>query len=173
VLELDSTGWADIKASPGGDGMLTAQLLAHLRDGDESAWGELYQQVCHQNSVGEVAYVAAPHMVAIARVSTPRIRALLLSTVGSIVASAKCYRADAAKPRDEWRAEFDRACAEALVLASESLRDAPIDRDDSLMFIQAVAALHGHANLALLLQDGPDFWCPECGEPINYGRAEE
>jgi len=172
VIELDSTAWADVKASPGGNGVLTAQLLADLRDGDESAWGELYQQVCHQNSVGEVAFVAAPHMVAIARVSTPRIRALLLSTVGSIVASAKSYPADAAKPRDEWRAEFDRACAEAIVLASESLRDAPIDRDDSLMLIQAVAALHGHANLALLLQNGPDFCCPECGEPINYGRAE-
>jgi len=101
VLDLNSTAWADITASPGGNGMLTAQLLAHLRDGDESAWGELYQQVCDQNSVGEVAFVAAPHMVAIARVSTPRIRALLLSTVGSIVASAKCYPADAAKPRND------------------------------------------------------------------------
>ena len=174
MLDLESPEWAEVSASPGGNGVLTARLLRQLWLGDETAWPELYQQVCHQNSVGEVAYLAAPHLVAIARQSTHlRLRALLLGTIGAVVASAACYRAGAAVLRDEWKAEFELACGEARNLAAESLKHAELSLDASLQLIATVAALHGHSNLAILLQDGPEFWCPECGEPIVFADAEE
>jgi hypothetical protein len=108
-------------------------------------------------------------MVDIARTATPHVRAMLLSTVGAIVASAKCYHRGAATPRPEWRPEFDRACTDARVLAADCLREGLLDPDDALQVIGTLAALYGHANAALLLQDGPKFWCPECGERIEYG----
>jgi len=36
-----------------------------------------------------------------------------------------------------------------------------------------LATLHGHTDLALLLQEGPDLPCPECGEYIEFGDAEQ
>lgn len=173
MLELDSPVWDTIRASPGGTGALTAQLLARVQGGDESSWAELHHQVCHQNTVGEVAYVAAPHIVAIAREATPRLRALLLVTIGAIVASMRCYRRGAARVRDEWRTDFDCACAEARRLAADALREGRLESDDSLALIAALAALHGHENISLLLQDGPKPSCPECGRSIDFGDAEE
>jgi hypothetical protein len=173
VLDLKSPAWATISASPGGNGVLTARLLGQLWDGDESAWAELYQQVCHQNTVGEVAFVAAPHLVGIARNAKPRFRAILLGTIGSIVASGQCYGRGAAKLREEWKADFALACANARSLAAETLREPDLDPADSFELIATLAALHGHANLALLLQDGPRLSCPECGAPIVFADAEE
>ncbi len=63
MLDLDSSVWGTILASPGGTGTLAAKLLRQARDGDESAYGELYHQVCHQFTVGAVAYVAVSHLV--------------------------------------------------------------------------------------------------------------
>jgi hypothetical protein len=48
-------------------------------------------------------------------------------------------------------------------------RAAPI-RLRTMLLIGTLAALHDHAHLALLLQDGPEFSCPECGKPIRYGE---
>jgi hypothetical protein len=170
MLDLNSTEWANIESSPGGNGLLTAELLAQLWSGDDDALPELYQQVCHQNSIGETAYVAVPHLVAIARRSANlQLKAWLLEIVGSIVASAKCYPRDAPPIRDEWREEFELACAEACKLAGEQLQKPKLDPQDSFSLISALAGLHGHANLALLMQGGQNLYCPNCGEDIQYG----
>jgi hypothetical protein len=73
--------------------------------------------------------------------------------------------------RPEWQLEYDRACADARSLAAEGLRDRG-DRIDTLLLIGSLAGLHGHANVALLLQGGPEPWCPECGEPIHFGDTD-
>lgn len=172
MLDLKSNVWANIEASSGGKGLLTAELLTQLWDGDESAMDELYQQICHQYSVGETAYVAVPHLVAIARRSTNlSFKAWLLDIVGTVVASAKCYPLDAPPIRDEWKEEFELACAEACKLAGEQIQQPNLDPSDSFSLILALAALHGHSNLSLLMQNGPDFGCPSCGEPIEYGTG--
>ncbi len=171
MLDLSSEQWANISASPGNDGTLTASLLRRLAEGDEDALDELYQQVCHQNTVGEVAFVTAPHLVWIARHQAPRLCALLLGTLGTIVASAATYRQGASKPRPEWVPDYERACDGARSLAAELLAQGGLDSDTSLQLIGALAALHGHMHLALLLERGPDLECPSCGEPVAFGDA--
>ncbi|HVE58574.1 MAG TPA: hypothetical protein VNB22_17200 [Pyrinomonadaceae bacterium] len=172
MLELKSSEWSKIRASAGGNGLLTAELLQQLYDSDESAWSEFYQQVCHQYTVGETAYVAVPHLVEIARIKEDQnFRALMLSTVGTIVASMYVYRAP--NMRDEWKMEFVNACEEACRLAALMLQQRGLDKSTSFILISTLAALHGHTNLAMLMQDGENFWCPECGEYIDYGIVEQ
>lgn len=121
MLELNSSEWSKIRASAGGNGLLTVELLQQFYNNDESAWSEFYQQVCHQYTVGETVYVAVPHLVEIARINEKHsFRALMLSTVGTIVASMQVYRSP--KMRDEWKDEFVYACEQACRLAAFLLR---------------------------------------------------
>lgn len=164
MIELESTEWKTLK-----NGALVAALLRQFRDGDDSAFGELYNQVCHQYTVSAAAYMAVPHMVAIARSSSPHRRALLLCIAGSIVASMNCNSRDAAPLHDAVRAELLGACDEARILASQTLREAGLDKNDSFTLIGALAAFHGHHDLAIFMNDGPKMYCPSCGESIAYG----
>ncbi len=173
MLDLTSPLWAGVQASAGGNGLLTAALLRQLRAGDAGAWAELHHQVCHQDTVGETAYVAAPHMVAIAQTAAARLRSLLLGTLASVVSSMELRPGDAPAVRGEWKAEFERACADACRLAAESLHTRPLDRDDSLQFIRVLAAMHGHSNLATLLDQGPDVPCPHCGAYLGLAQEGE
>lgn len=172
MLDLKSPEWVKIK--PGGSGALTAELLARLSEVyDTEALGELYNQVCHQNSVNELAFVAAPHIVAIARqTSNLQFKSWLLSIVGDIVASAQCYPQVLRPLRAEWKEEFEQSCAEARQLAAEVLGQANLDADVSFGLIAALAGLHGHPNLALLMQSGLDLYCPNCGDDIKFGVFE-
>jgi len=171
MLDLNSPEWTTLVSSPGGDGAMAASLLLKLKGGDESSWDEFHHQVCHHGSVSEVGYVAAPHVVEIARKAEPPLMVLLLSTLGSIEASRKCYANDAAEMRDEWWDEYSNACKEACILASDALKDINIDGGDSLQLIGVLAAFHGHPNLALLLECGPEISCPICGDPIEFGEG--
>jgi hypothetical protein len=167
MLALESDEWQMVPGSAGGDGVMTAAMLKELYASDSvEAWGELHNQINHQFTVGETAYVAAPHIVAIARKANSRLRSLLLGTLGSVVAASQTYGAPPI--RSKWKAEFDQACADARALVAESLAEAIADREDSWGLLEAAAALQGHANLAMLLSMGPNLGCPECGEDINF-----
>ena len=168
MLDLESLEWEAIASN----GKFTAQLIIKVQAGDDSALDELYQQLCHQNTVSKVAFAAVPHLISIARnpLNIKR-RAMLLSTIGSIVASRQCYSRSAAKLPDEWKTDFIQACDEARILAAESLLTPALDTEDSFQLIGALAALHGHSNLALLLESGLNFYCPECGEYIEFGEG--
>jgi hypothetical protein len=83
MLELDSPLWADIPASSGMNSVLAVKLLRQAHAGDDSVYPELYHQLCHQFTVGEAAYVAVPHLVAIARCIDVRRRVWPLSIVGA------------------------------------------------------------------------------------------
>jgi hypothetical protein len=41
--------------------------LARLRDGDDAAWDELWNELHHQGDVGVASYAAVPHLLAIHR----------------------------------------------------------------------------------------------------------
>jgi hypothetical protein len=142
--------------------------LRKASGGDEETFGELYNQVCHQNSVGEVAYFTVPHLVHIAQAAAPQLRALMLSIVGSVVASRQCYSRSAAPMPADAESEFVAAVASARSLAAMSLAEATWSRDLSFDLIGTLAALHGHADLTLFLQNGPELSCPACGEAIEF-----
>lgn len=172
MLSLESDEWKTLSGSPGGDGVMTAALLKTLYVKNSiDDWAELHQQVNHQFTVGETAYVAAPHIVAIARKASLRLRILLLGTLGSVVAARDLYGAPPL--RSQWKAEFDQACADARSLVAESLAQVVADPGDSLGLLEAAAALQGHANLAMLLAMGPDLSCPECGVEIRFADEKE
>ena len=151
--------------------MLAAQLLRQIREGDDSAYGELSEQVCHQFSVGAVAYVVVPHLVEIARTREPGDRMRPLAIVGMIAAARLAYPRSAAPLPAEWSAEYAAANKEARELTADALRQPGGGPSASQELLATLAAFHGHVNLAmhLFLQGGvTDLSCPACGESINF-----
>jgi hypothetical protein len=174
MLELDSTVWASIPASSGMNSALALRLLRQARAGNDSGYPELYHQLCHQFTVGEVAYVAVPHLVDIARGIDVRRRVWPLSIVGTVEAARNSYPESAPPIREQWRVEYLAANAEALRLAANALEHRGWQPSDSQELLATVAALHGHTNLAmhLFLQGGATkLSCPMCGEYIEYGES--
>jgi hypothetical protein len=175
MLALDSPTWATIPSSPGGTGLIAAQLLRQIRGGDDSGYGELFEQVCHQFSVGAVAYLVVPHLVEIARSRQPLERVRPLAIVGSVAAARLADPRNAAPMPPEWAVEYEAANAEARELAADALGRPGWRPSDSQELVATAAALHGHADLAmhLFLQGGAtDLSCPSCGEYITFGQKD-
>jgi len=172
MLSLDSPAWDTIPSSPGGTGTLTAQLLRSIRNGDDSAYDELYHQICHQLSVGAVAYVAVPHLVEISRSAPRRQQVRPLSIVGTVSAALLAFPESAAPLRDEWRVEFMAANQDALRLAAEALQSSgALEPADAQQLLATVAAFQGLKDLAVYLfmqADDIELSCPACGEAIQY-----
>lgn len=61
---MEDSRWVNLK---GGYGVLydPRPALQRLRDGDESAWEELWQELHHQGDVGVASYAAVPLLVRI------------------------------------------------------------------------------------------------------------
>jgi hypothetical protein len=174
MLSLESKRWAELKASPGGNGELALRLLEQARGGDAAAFDELMHQVCHQMTVGEVAYAVVPHLVELARHPVPSDRVGALTIVGWVVASAQLNRAPAV-PADLESAYRDSQ-QPALVLTLRALEDSSLDRNVVLDLLGVAAALKGNPHLAihLLLHDGyGNLSCPECGEYIRFGDVPD
>ncbi len=175
MLDLDSPRWADIPASCSRSSALAVKLLREARAGDDSAYAELYHQVCHQFTVGPVAYVAVPHLVEIARAADLKRRVWPLSIVGTVQAARLSSPTQAPPLPDEWRGEFLAAVEEARRLTAETLKEAGWEPSDSQELLATLAALHGHASLAMLLflHGGvTQLSCPVCGEYIGFGENE-
>jgi hypothetical protein len=173
MLDLDSPRWAEIPASCGVNSALTVKLLRQVRAGDDSAYGELYHQVCHQFTVGVVAYVAVPHLVEIAGNADLKRRVWPLSIVGTVQAARLAYSRSAPPLEEAWRGEYLAANEEARRLTADALKAVDWDPSDSQELIATLAALHGHIHLALhlFLQGGVnELSCPVCGESIEFGE---
>jgi hypothetical protein len=168
VLPLDDPRWSELQASPGGSGETAAMLLRQLSgNGDaEDAWTELYQQICHQNSFGEVAYAVVPHLVEIAKHAGNKRRMECLGYIASVLASALWYPESVAPVPDDLRETFEVAKEEALRLAAAELAKPMADSVASLELLKLVAAFHGHATIAILIEAWPDYRCQVCGEEI-------
>jgi hypothetical protein len=106
MLDLDSPLWATIPASSGMTSALAVKLLRQVQAGDDSAYAELYHQVCHQFSVGAVAYVVVPHLVEIARAIEVKRRVWPLSIVGTVAAARATNPRHTPPMPVEWRAEY-------------------------------------------------------------------
>src|SRR5262245_14341288 len=173
MLDLDSPLWADIPASSGMNSALAVRLLRQARAGDDSGYPELYHQLCHQFTVGEVAYVATPHLVDIAqRIDVSR-RVWPLSIVGTVEAARNSHQKSAPPIRKQWREEYLAANTEALKVTADALGRIGWSPSDSQELLATLAALQGHTNLAmhLFLQGGvTKLSCPMCGEYIEFGE---
>lgn len=133
---------AEIWASPGGDGELALRLLEQAQGGDAAAFDELMHQVCHQMTVGEVAYAVVPHLVELARHPALSDRVRALTIVGWVVASAQLSRAPTV-PADLEPA-YRQSQQPALVLTLRALEDSSLDRTVVLDLLGVAAALKGN-----------------------------
>lgn len=170
MLALESSRWAELKASPGGNGELTRQLLTDARAGDASAFDELLHQVCHQLTPGDVAYAAVPHLVSMAESASVSDRVRALTIVGWVVAASS--RAAPPVPQDLEPA-YQQSHAPALALSLRTLEEPSLDRNDVLDLLGIVAALRGNGEVAihLFFHDGAaNLSCPECGEYVAFTK---
>jgi hypothetical protein len=173
MLDLDSPVWASVPASCDMTSVLTVELLRQVWTGDDTAYAELYNQVCHQFTVGAIAYLAVPHLVEVARERPLKRRIWPLSIVGTVAAARVAYSQSAADLREEWRTEYEAANDAATKLAAEALNHTGWEASESQELLATLAALHGHSNLAIhLFMSGGDtrLSCPACGEYIEFGE---
>jgi hypothetical protein len=175
TLPLDDPLWRDLKASPGGTGGFAAELLRQVySDVDsEDSLTELQEQICHQNSFGEVAYAVVPHLVEIAKRSSHDRRVQCLVSIAYTLASALEYPDVVAPSPPRLRDAYERSKLEALQLATAELCSPLKDPAESAYLLQLVAAVQGHATIAKIILSWPTYFCPHCGEDICSEADEE
>jgi hypothetical protein len=171
TLPLNSPRWRELETSCGETGELTAQLLAQIRADKDSeeftvadALKELFQQICHQGCVGQVAYAVVPHLIDIAERTTGAQRLDLLAWVGAVIGDSVSRPDEVPPVPDDLVETYDKAKQRALELATAELAHPIADPVISLYLLQIVAAYHRHTTIANLIQSWPGYTCPMCGE---------
>lgn len=166
MLELETKKWSEFS----NNGELVLSLLLKAQQGDESVYGELYNQICHQNSVHKLAYATIPYLVKIAEKNKPENKIWPLSIVGSIVASRQVYCKEAQKIPTDMLNDYNLSLKTAFLITVETLKE-PLNQRDVMSLLATLAALKGEGNLAILLYDyeiNQKLSCPKCGEFIEY-----
>jgi hypothetical protein len=126
---------------------------------DSAGFDDLWPYLCSEGTTWDAAYAATPYLVDIAGRVEPGVAAHYLTVVGLVVACGS-----PSDVPDDLRADYDRALAAALPLATARLADCP--DDETLRYLLAtVAALRGRDDLAEVLQniETVSAECPECG----------
>jgi hypothetical protein len=118
MLDLDSSRWQELRAC-GEDGRIVAQLIRRVAAGEESEYGELLNEICHQETVYSAAYAAVPHLIAIAASKAPGERGWPLFVAGAVSLAAN--RQDAAPLPSELAEDYKKSLLAAIPLAAESL----------------------------------------------------
>lgn len=173
MLDLSSSRWALLRSSSGGDGRLTADLLSRIARGEpaEAHYEELHEQLCHQLSLSEVAYAAAPHLARNAEAAQRALRWPPLQILGEI-AALRSLRSESIGPPpgvpDDLRTDLEAALTLGMRLTAEELAGR-LTSEESRPLIAALAGFQGEADLAIhLFLSGRDLSCPSCGEPIKF-----
>ncbi len=177
MLALDSPRWATLRGSSGLTSALAHRLLREIWDGTGSDWAELYHQVCHQVSVGEVAYAVVPHLIEIAARLPIRERLWPLDIAGIVAACCAAFPSRTPPIPEDLRADYEAAARPALLMATAALNEKGWGRGEVVELLGVVAAFQGHCDLAihlLLNADGHgDLNCPSCGEYIRWREGAE
>ena len=145
MIELTDPKWSELEGNYG-NGALVAELIAQAQSGApiDEWYEELFQGLCHQYTVSQAAYAAAPHLVKIAASpGAPRMELLIL--LGA------CYaNSDSPIPtdlEDEWRA----SAKAAIPLLAELLAEPQPELELRYLF-SCMAAFHGYQWLAKKLE---------------------
>jgi len=145
LIELTDPKWSVLQGNYG-SGVLIAELVAQAQAGapmDE--WYEnLFQGLCHQETVSEAAYAAAPHLVKIASApGAPRMDLLIL--LGA------CYANSNSPIPAELEEEWHTSAREAIPLLAELLAE-PHPEEELRYLLACMAAFHGYQWLAKKLE---------------------
>ena len=134
------------------NGTHVAELLARATTDGELPGGwyeELFQELCHQYTVSEAAYPAAPHLVNLAK-TRPELRSDLLILLGSCHAFSIPSKLESISPEvvEEWQ----KSAKEAIPLIAGLLEQSLQDPFELLNLCMALAAASGHSSLAQALE---------------------
>jgi len=150
MLALSDPQWPQFHANYT-DGGHVAGILRRAEGGEplDQWYDNLFQELCHQYTVSEAAYPAAPHLVRIAA-ARPALRKELLVLLGS------CYASSAPSSRglipdkvlEEWRSSAKAAIPLLTGLLAEPQESEP----DLRYLLSSLAALHGYPELAMAIE---------------------
>ncbi|EZP41181.1 hypothetical protein [Janthinobacterium lividum] len=161
-LDLRSAAWASLTDGYGGAEKIPA-MLQDLRRGDAEALDDLYGHICHQGSIYPASVATFPHLVSLAAVTSPDLRAGVLSLAASIHESAGLDEELKASP---YVAAFNAAVPAALAMATSDLRQVE-DTVTGIYMLKAAASFAGFADVARVLGGftNEEFClaCPACG----------
>lgn len=150
MLPLTDPKWRNLKANYT-DGSRVAELLVSAGGGApaEQWYEDLFQELCHQYTVSEAAFFAAPHLARIAA-ARPDVRKDLLILLASCHASARSPEPLPIPAESEggWRS----SAAEGLPMLASLLARPPADEDELRYLLSSLAALQGYADLALAIE---------------------
>lgn len=163
MIALTDPKWSELRGNYG-SGTGVAELIVKAQDGAPvNEWyEELFQGLCHQETVSEVAYFAAPHLVEIA--SSPHApRRDILILLGACYANAGSPIA--AELEEDWHAptrkiislsaeadyEWQVSARKAISLLVELLA-VPQPELELRYLLSALAAFHGYQWLAKKLE---------------------
>jgi hypothetical protein len=146
MLELHDPKWSQLKGNYNDGSRTAALLLKALAGSPLSEWYEdLFQECCHQYTVSEVAYAAAPHLVNICSVhAASRVEVLVL--LGSIYT----YASSPISPG--FAMEWATSAQAAIRLLADQLKEPPASEDELRYLLSALAGLHGFITLARALE---------------------
>ncbi len=165
LLPLDDPSWTTL-AGNYGPGTAVARLLSDAWAGaPQDAWyEELFQNLLHQDTLSPVAYAAVPHLVEIAgQRAEGRVEMMVL--VGACYAHSG--EAEAPALPAALRPAWDAAREDSVPMVLDMLREPGLTETAVRYLLAALAALRGHAGLALALETlDVDIQCPRCGEWI-------
>lgn len=150
MLSLSDPRWRQFKANYT-DGRNVADLLARAQSGEapHGWYDDLFQELCHQYTISDAAYPAAPHLVQLAT-SREEVRKDLLVLLGACHAFLEPSKPGSipADIVDAWQS----SAREALPLIAGLLEMRQPDVSALLNLLSALAAVSGFPGLARAIE---------------------
>jgi hypothetical protein len=161
MLSLTDPQWLEFQANYT-DGGRVASLLARADSGEalDDWYDDLHQEICHQYTVSDAAYPAAPHLLRLA-VAREELRKPLLVLLGACHAFSGPLKSRAMPVgiEDEWH-----SCAtEAIPWIAGLLAQPQLGESDLRYLLSALAAVSGYPALASAIE-GLDYGPQWMGE---------
>jgi hypothetical protein len=150
MLSLSDPIWPRFQANYT-DGAGVAGLLRRAESGEppDSWYDDLFQELCHQYTVSQAAYPAAPHLVRLAN-AHPDLRADLMILLGACYAYAQSAPPVSLPAHivEEWRLTAERA----VTLIAALLTEPQTDQIELRYLLASLAAVKGHPGLAVSIE---------------------
>jgi hypothetical protein len=146
MIELTDPRWSELEGNYG-NGARVAELIAQAESGApiDEWYEDLFQGLCHQYTVSESAYAAAPHLVKIAAApGAPRVALLIL--LGS------CYSNANSRVPTDLENEWQGSARKAIPLLAEILAEPYSDECELRYLLSCMAAFNGQYSLARAIE---------------------
>ena len=150
MIELGDPIWNELDGNYG-SGSLVAGLIAQAEAGVpiDNWYEDLFQGLCHQYTVSEAAYAAAPHLVRIAASpGAPRLELLILLGGCYTFSNAPEDAVIPAGLEEEWNA----SARAAIPLLAELLAEPHSEESELCYLLSCLAAFNGHKSLARTIE---------------------